>query len=582
MAILSSGQQVGSYHVDSFIKDGEYNESYRIKDENGTLFFMKIYDPTRIPSEVLNAEGEIQEINLCERVSHPNVIDFVTKGVFAKEGVDYPYIVTGFFKGCMLADPLSKGRVFPLETVLTIAQSALTGLAYLHSKGLTHNDITPRNIMYNPKNPKEVEIIDMGHLTESSNGCPSFLTRDLTAFFRAPETYSGASDARSDVYSMAAVIYAMLFGRAPWEVDLKGITDKKTEEETVFEAMKERLSFSGSLDGCPEWLQKVLKACLTEDPDSRVQSCDVLLDAIESRDYAPVRTAPARQQTATDKTKQTTTIAKGKQYEIKKKAGNGFADVAGMDDIKAMLQQKVIFLFKNPEKASKYKLSAPNGMLLYGPPGCGKTFFAEKFAEEAGLNYIFVKGSDIGSTYIHGTQGKIADLFAEAESKAPSVICFDEFDAMVPKRSDNETHSMVNSEVNEFLSQMNNCSSRGIFIIGTTNQKELIDPAVLRKGRMDLHVLVPAPDLETRKRMFDLYLKDRPCDGTDTMELASLTENYSSSDIAYIVNDAALVAAYKDSPISQQLLKDTIKANPSSLGPAKSETERKRIGFNAN
>ena len=579
MAILANGQQFEHYTVDSFIKNGEYNESYKIKDEAGKFFFLKIYDPDRIPSEVLNSEGEVQEIHLCERVSHPNVIDFISKGIYKKDDVEFPYIITSFFAGCLLADPLAKGRVFPLETVLTIAKGALTGLTYLHSKGLTHNDITPRNIMYNPKDLQQVEIIDMGHLTESSNGCPSFLTRDLTPFFRAPETYSGASDARSDVYSMAAVIYAMLFGRAPWEIDLSNFTDKKSEEEAVLEAIKERLSFSGSLDGCPDWLQKVLKACLTEDPDSRVQDSETLLKAIEERAFTHVRTAPAKQASAPEKSVRTTTIAKGGQYEIKKKAGNGFADVAGMDDIKAMLQQKVIFLFKNPDQAIKYKLTAPNGMLLYGPPGCGKTFFAEKFAEEAGLNYIFVKGSDVGSTYIHGSQGKIAELFTEAESKSPSVICFDEFDAMVPQRAGGEAHALMNPEVNEFLSQMNNCSARGIFIIGTTNHKELIDQAVLRKGRMDLHVLVPAPDFETRKRMFDLYLKDRPCDGTDSSELAKLTDNYSSSDIAYIVNDAALVAAYKNIPISQQLLIDTIKANPSSLGPAASGQERRKIGF---
>ena len=582
MAILSKGENIDGYIVDSLIKYGNYNESYKIKDTSGSFFFLKIYDLARVPNDILNSNGEIQEIHYCERVSHPNVINFITKGIYNKDGVGYPYIITVFFTGCMLADPLSKGRVFPLETTLTIAKSALTGLVYLHSKSLTHNDITPRNIMYNPKSPQEVQIIDMGHLTEAGNGCPSFLTKDLTAFFRAPETYRGASDERSDVFSIAAVIYAMLFGRAPWEIDLSKISDKKSEENAVRDAIKGRLSFSGSLDGCPEWLQKLLKASLTEEPNCRIQSSTVLLNAIESRDFTPIKSARIAHETAVDGMSQTTNIANGKQYEIRKITGNGFADVAGMDDIKAMLQQKVIFLIKNPEKASKYKLNAPNGMLLYGPPGCGKTFFAEKFAEEACLNYVFVKGSDIGSTYIHGTQGKIADLFAEAESKAPSVICFDEFDAMVPKRSDNDTHTMVNSEVNEFLSQMNNCSSRGIFIIGTTNQKELIDPAVLRKGRIDLHVLVPAPDLDTRKRMFDLYLKDRPCDGTDAMELAKLTENYSSSDIAYIVNDAALVAAYKDIPINQQLLIDTIKTNPSSLGPANNQPERKRIGFNKN
>ena len=344
MSILANGQQFGQYTVDSFIKNGEYNESYRIKDKSGKFYFLKIYDPDRIPSEVLNSEGEVQEIHLCERVSHPNIIDFISKGVYNKDDVEFPYIVTSFFAGCLLADPLSKGRVFPLDAVLTIAKGALTGLTYLHSKGLTHNDITPRNIMYNPKDLQQVEIIDMGHLTESSNGCPSFLTRDLTPFFRAPETYSGASDARSDVYSMAAVIYAMLFGRAPWEIDISSFTDKKSEESAVLDAIKERLSFSGSLDGCPDWLQRVLKACLAEDPDSRVQDSETLLKAIEERTFSHVKTAPAKQAATPEKSVRTTTVSKGGQYEIKKKAGNGFADVAGMDDIKAMLQQKVIFL----------------------------------------------------------------------------------------------------------------------------------------------------------------------------------------------------------------------------------------------
>lgn len=91
-------------------------------------------------------------------------------------------------------------------------------------------------------------------------------------------------------------------------------------------------------------------------------------------------------------------------------------------------------------------------------------------------------------------------MFKDAEKNAPSVICFDEFDAMVPKRSGSDAKSLMNPEVNEFLSQMNNCSQKGIFIIGTTNQKELIDEAVLRKGRLDLHVMIPAPDKDTRKK----------------------------------------------------------------------------------
>ena len=87
-----------------------------------------------------------------------------------------------------------------------------------------------------------------------------------------------------------------------------------------------------------------------------------------------------------------------------------------MNDLKTMLRQKVIFILTDKARAEKYKLTPPNGMLLYGPPGCGKSFFAEKFAEEAGFNFILVKASDLGSIYIHGTQGKIADLFKKAEA----------------------------------------------------------------------------------------------------------------------------------------------------------------------
>ena len=150
---------------------------------------------------------------------------------------------------------------------------------------------------------------------------------------------------------------------------------------------------------------------------------------------------------------------------------------------------------------------------------------------------------------------------------------------MVPKRSSAESSALMNPEVNEFLSQMNNCSQRGIFVIGTTNQKELIDPAILRTGRLDIHVEVSAPDKTTRKKMLDLYLKDRPCIGVNTEELADKTENYSSSDISYIVNDAALVAAFKDSPIDQNMLLDSINNRPSSLGVSTNKTERRKIGF---
>ena len=243
--------------------------------------------------------------------------------------------------------------------------------------------------------------------------------------------------------------------------------------------------------------------------------------------------------------------------EIQKGKGNGFKDIAGMDQLKQMLTQKVIFILKDKEKAAKYKLLPPNGMLFYGPPGCGKSFFAEKFAEETGFNFMLVKASDLGSIYIHGSQGKIADLFKKAEENKPTIICFDEFDAFVPNRSNTGAEHQA-GEVNEFLSQLNNCAQRGIFVIATSNRPDMIDPAVLRTGRIDKLVYIPMPDKDARREMFKIHLDGRPCEDLDMEHLAELTDGYIASDIAYIVNDAAMGAAFDDKPITQQLLEEVI------------------------
>lgn len=236
----------------------------------------------------------------------------------------------------------------------------------------------------------------------------------------------------------------------------------------------------------------------------------------------------------------------------------GFKDLAGMNELKERVRKKILFFLKNPDLANEYKIAYPNGMLLYGPPGCGKTFFAEKFAEESGFAFALVKASDLGSTFIHGTQGKINELFKEAKEKAPCIICMDEFDAFAPDRS-KVTNSHHSGEVNEFLSQLNNCGKHRIFIIATTNNPEGIDPAVLRSGRLEHKIYIPAPDFEARKAVLRLEVIKRPCtDNIDFDKLARMTDGYVTSDLSLIVNDAAMNAAYARSMITQALLEESI------------------------
>ena len=237
------------------------------------------------------------------------------------------------------------------------------------------------------------------------------------------------------------------------------------------------------------------------------------------------------------------------------KVKGGFADVAGFDELKHRLSDEVIWPLINKAKAAKYRITPPSGMLLYGPAGCGKTFFAQKFAEETGFSFKLILPSDIGGMIIHETQKKVAELFAEAQREAPCIICFDEIDAMVPRRTSTPGLEYQNTEVNEFLAQMNNCAEKGIFIIGTTNNKDLIDPAALRTGRLDYHVEIPKPDRIQRVELYRVCLQNRPMESNiDFKSLAMSTDGFTASDIAFVVNKAALAAAKADLLISTDIV----------------------------
>lgn len=222
----------------------------------------------------------------------------------------------------------------------------------------------------------------------------------------------------------------------------------------------------------------------------------------------------------------------------------GFACVAGMLELKEILTRDVIKPLQNPENYKKFNVTIPNGILLYGPPGCGKTFIVEKLAEEVSYNFIKVPPSKIGSKYIHETSDNIAKVFTEAKDNAPTILFFDEFEALVPRRESLGAEGQFkNEEINEFLTHLNNASNHGILVVGATNQVNLIDSAVMRAGRMDKVILVPPPDPEARKELFRSRLSKVPqSDDIDYTKLADLTDCYSSSDITAIIEAAGRIA----------------------------------------
>lgn len=569
MALLERGNQIESYTVQSLIKENLYTETYRVEDEDGNPFFMKVFVTKRMPEKLINTDsGMVLEIEHSKKLKHKNLVSYIGGGSFESAEGTCQYYLTNYFSGELLAEKIRReGKIVPDEAV-AIFRAILEGLQYMHAAGLYHNDITPRNIMLSATTNGTPEIIDLGHISERCSGKVSFDTSDLEILYCANETFGGVYDEQSDIFSATAVLFAMLTGETPWQMEFTESMKRARKAMLLKEKRKTEPIDFGLLE-IDDRLKVILAKGLAVACQDRYKNVGQVLtdmDSEEKPEAPKTRKEDNTQNGANGGFSRETESPNKVDFEIKRGGGNGFKDIAGMEDLKTYLSQRVIFVIKNKEKVEKYKLTAPNGMLLYGPPGCGKTFVAEKFAEETGFNFILVKSSDLASSFVHGSQEKIAQLFKRAEKNAPIVICFDEFDALVPDRS-NPAAQYSAGEVNEFLSQLNNCSQRGIFVVGTTNRPDKIDPAVLRTGRIDKQVYVPLPDKEARKEMFILHLQGRPYEqgSIDADKLSDLSDGFIASDIAYVVNDAAMIAAFTDQEITEELLETSIQNTHPSL-----------------
>jgi AAA+ superfamily predicted ATPase len=220
--------------------------------------------------------------------------------------------------------------------------------------------------------------------------------------------------------------------------------------------------------------------------------------------------------------------------------GLTLADVAGMTEVKQRLEAAFLAPMRNPELRKLYGKSLRGGLLLYGPPGCGKTFIARAVAGELGARFIAVSFADIIDMFVGQSERNIHELFEVARRNAPCVLFLDEVDAIGQKRSQLRNTPM-RSAVNQLLLELDDVSggNEGVFLLAATNHPWDVDSALRRPGRFDRTLLVLPPDAGAREGVFRYHLKDRPVAGIELAKLAKQTDGYSGADIAHICETAA-------------------------------------------
>lgn len=570
------------YEIQCFIGEGAFGEVYRVEHKYLGIQVMKVFKEDYVSKTDLDTVT--LEAKILSKLTHPNIVRIFETNSFYRQDKKYFFITMGFVSGETLTQLLARKIQLPIPVALSIQNDLLTGLKFVHeqSRPIVHRDISTDNILLSYEKEKPIAMLSDFGLAQAIDQFTPLPNAAGRYIYFAPECFFGTYLTTSDVFSSAVILYKMITGMHPWEYNFDGTDNDPEKISTMIISARRKEIQKPSLhnDSCSPYLDYVILKALSQDIEKRYKTAAEFLFALNDTDKQQPNLKDSGIQ-STDRINETEQGDFITTFKVRER-GKGFDLIAGMNELKDTLYQDIILPLNDKELYEQYKVSIPNGILLYGPPGCGKTYIAQKFAEEISYNYVELIPSDIASIYVHGTQEKIATLFSEAKEKAPTIIFIDEVDAILPNREGNLSQSYA-SEVNEFLAQMTECHQYGIFIIAATNRPEKIDPAILRTGRMDKVIYLSPPDLSARKEMFKLHLSDRPTDiDININRLAELTNLYVASDIKFLVNEASRNALKERKKVTQEHLLAVIKAHPPSISERqlkKYETFRNNRNF---
>lgn len=574
MKEFKQGTQLGGFSILYTITNKAYTQTYCVADARNNQYFMKLYNMEDTPKELLNGQEPKEVWAYRQTGICPNLMRMTHFCRVKVSGYDLTCIIFPLSHGKLLSQYIDENGAMTPQQIMEVSLSLANAVRHLNQHQLCHLDITPQNILIETDVDGHLSgrLFDLEHAVQYDETQALRLSakqvEKLSPYYTHPDILARQeASAIDDIFSIGAVIFTMISGKKPWsDCPIKYDMPAAQQHLKMNEYRKEH-----EVTEIIEPLRPA-KTDITQTSANLFVAMQMAMKG-EANLETLIRILHT-ENTDLDEIAGEVSIWNARTADELR----GFAAIAGMDDLKQTVSQHIVWPLKHPDKAAQYRLELPNGMLLYGPPGCGKTYFASKIAEELHWPMKLITSASVGSSYIHETSKNIREMFDGAAACGHCVLCIDEIDGLLSNRANLDTERARNDEVNEFLAAFNECHKRGIFVVGTTNRKDIIDPAALRAGRFDIQVEIPAPNEEMRMRLFEMYLRNRPlADDIDIAALGHMTARYASADIPFVVNEAALMAAIEDVPIAQQHLTNSIQHHTSSLNT----NSMRPIGFNA-
>ena len=549
-----------------------YREVYLAKNGYEQDVILTVYDMNKLPE--CFTDGKIPEFDIIPQLSNEAFPTYIERGNYNCDDVSLQWMTTKYVGHTTLSEYILSDHVRNEREMLQQFYNLLVAVKELswRMSGGCYNNISTDNIIVSTDASGDTKwhLVGLNCVSETCRGRATFDTYASSRFFRAPETLVGHYNVKTDIFSLGVVLAIVLQGKHPWGEFMNA--DLHMPTAAIIKIMRDNAPILAMSDA----LKNIVAKAIATKPSERYKSIEDFGAAIAKylgnenlssfECFSPAHSkpvaTPAESKTEEDESvdimKQQAPPQPKSNVRIERVKGNGFKDVAGMEQLKGKLTRNFVDIVQNRELAAQFQITPPNGILLWGPPGTGKTFISRKLAEESGMLFSLIKPSDLGNIYIHGSQSMIADLFTRSEELAAKNNCgvllvFDEFDSLVPKRGVNDDNNQAN-EVAEFLTRLNDCAEKNVFVVATTNRIDAIDPAIIRKGRMDEVIYVGLPDEEARKELLEIELLKRPHEEIDTARVVELTKGYSSSDISFIVKECAR-CSFEESIKAKQLVK---------------------------